>query len=80
MFLCDREIGVHAEKHLMGRFLGFRVFPGVVGEFCEGEKHTPVVLPRIGPSSEVLLDPGIHSLRLTIGSWVEHCAEVLLDP
>jgi len=48
----------------------------VVAEFGNWQQFFPVVLLIVAVCSEVLLQGGVGSFRLSLRLWVEGCAEV----
>ena len=49
-----------------------------MGEFCDWQKRTPVVLASMNKLVKVSFNPLIHMLCLSISTRVEGCTEVLL--
>jgi len=57
------------------------VWPQVMCKLGQGEVFYPVILILLAnPMSEVLFYPCVLSLCLSIGLWVEGCADILLNP
>ena len=59
-----------------GLFCGF-IGPGVVCEFGEGKIVTPIVLLMVDPESQVLFDPLVSSLQLSIHTRMIGCGNIL---
>jgi len=60
------------------RSLRYIMSPRIVGELCNREDLAPAHWLAGGPRAEVLLEPCVHSLRLSICAWVESGREILL--
>ncbi len=79
-FLCSwyiiwNEVNVDRGFHSCNQFVGgyFKcvMFPRVVGIFCNWQQLCPTPWSHCAPWSEVLFEPGIHSLCLSISSRVK---------
>ena len=56
------------------------VLPAIVCKFGQGEVVGPVGLLMVGEEPEIRFYPLIVPLRLSIGPWVIHRRDVLLNP